>query len=116
MMYRIFRAPLMTVMTVIAVGIGAMTAGAKPAAAMSDRDAMGLILGLGAAAVLLNQVDRNDRPRHQPPPRVQPPRPNHWDRAPARHDPRWNRGPDRPRGVQAMGPRRGPDHGPYRHR
>ncbi len=106
MMKAIFGKPLAMAATVIAVGIGSMTVSAPPAAALTDRDALGLALGVGAAAVLLNQIDRdNDGPRrhhYAPPP---PPRYSQY------RD-RWDRGPDRGPDPRYMGPGRRGDFGP----
>ncbi|HEY0212272.1 MAG TPA: hypothetical protein VGC40_01600 [Paenirhodobacter sp.] len=106
-MNALFRNPLTTLATVIAVGLGAMTMTARPAAALSDRDAVGLALGLGAAAIVLHQVDKNtgkSRKHHYAPP---PPPRYSQNRG---HD-RWDRGYDR-REYRGRGPDRRDD---FRH-
>lgn len=112
-MHGFLRNPLATVATLAIVGLGGLTAGARPAAALSNdgRNALGVIVGLGATALILDGLTRNDRPRREPPP---PPRfqnhgpdrgwrdadrrgPGGWDRGPGRdRGPTWQRGPGRP--------------------
>ncbi|MFC3059799.1 hypothetical protein [Paenirhodobacter populi] len=111
MMNGLFRNPLATVATVIAVGFGAMTVTAHPAAALTDRQALGLALGIGTAAVVLHQIDKNSgkshRPRHAPP----PPPPRYSQHGPKHAQ--WNHRPA-PHRHDFRGPQHGPQHGPQR--
>lgn len=92
MMNAFFRNPLATVATVIAVGFGAMTVTAHPAAALTDRQAVGLALGIGTAAIVLHQIDRNSGKSHRH--HYAPPPPPRYSKHHG-HANRWDRGNDR---------------------
>lgn len=115
-MHGFLRNPLATVATLAVVGLGGLTVTARPAAALSNdgRNALGVIVGLGATALILDGLTRDDRPRGQrpapPPPRMRDPGPgwggpgwrdaerrgpDRWDRHPE-PGPRWQQGPRRP--------------------
>jgi len=81
----LLRTRLTAAVTAAAVGIGALATTASPAAALSDdgRQALGWVVGIGAAALLLNELDKDkDRRRVAPAPVYTPPA-GYYDR---RHD------------------------------
>ncbi len=57
----VFRTRLIAAVTAAAVGLGALATTASPAAALSDdgKQALGWVVGLGAAALLLNEIDKD---------------------------------------------------------
>ena len=58
------RTRLTAATTAAALALGGLTLGAAPAAARSNDQTLGWILGLGAAAVLLHELDKeNSKPR-----------------------------------------------------
>lgn len=72
----LFRTRLTAAITAAAVGLGALATTATPAAALSDdgRQALGWVVGIGAAALLLNELDKDKgRRRAAPAPVYAPP-------------------------------------------
>lgn len=66
-----FRTRLTAATTALALAIGSLGLSATPAAARNNDKALAWILGLGAAAVILNEANKtNDRPRATPAPAV----------------------------------------------
>lgn len=105
-MHGFFRNPLATLAAVALIGIGSFGVSAQPAAALSQdgRDALGVIVGLGATALIVDSLTRNDRQKahRAPQPRYQDHR-HGWDNGP-RHGRFERRGPS-PRGWYAQNPR-----------
>lgn len=62
----VFRTRLIAAVTAAAVGLGALATTATPAAALSDdgKQALGWVVGIGAAALLLNEIDKNKNKNH----------------------------------------------------
>lgn len=81
----LLRTRLTAAVTAVAVGIGALSATATPAAALSDdgRQALGWAVGIGAAALLLNELDKDKDRRRAAPARVYTPPAGYYD---GRHD------------------------------
>lgn len=84
-MIGVFRTPLLGAAVALVVGLGSLTMTARPAAALTDREALGLALGIGAAAILLD----NDKDRRS---YREPPRPRYYDSR-ERYDRYYDRGP-----------------------
>jgi len=86
----LLRTRLTAAVTAVAVGIGALASTASPAAALSDdgRQALGWVVGIGAAALLLNELDKDKdkaRRRAAPAPVYTPPA-GYYDRRYDRDD------------------------------
>lgn len=65
------RTRLTAAVTALALAVGSLGLSATPAAARNNDKTLAWILGLGAAAVILNEIDKNnDRPRVTPAPTV----------------------------------------------
>ncbi|KFE35095.1 hypothetical protein [Thioclava atlantica] len=66
-----FKTKATALITATTIALGAVAATATPAAALGkkDRDALKVLLGIGAAALILDSVNNSNRQRAQPAPR-----------------------------------------------